>query len=148
MPIEIREFVLREGVQAEDFEKFMIEEVFPVVRTVYGIRVGQQEVSHSLIKTEPRRYWWTVELLSDFEAQTVGETQVEALEPGDRADITPFPTDISDVLGQLSRLATSTLRTPFPVLARTTEHITTPSPAFLDASNAGSQGGWFGHGLG
>jgi hypothetical protein len=143
MPIEIREFVLREGVKAEDFEKFMIEELFSVVQTVYSIRLGMHTVHHRLLKTEPRTYWWMVELLSgslETASPTVGE--VEAPETGDAASITPFPTDISNVFGELSRLATSTLRTPFPVLARTTEVITTPSPAFLE----GNRDGWFGHG--
>ena len=146
MPIEIREFVLREGVQAEDFEKFMIEEVFPVVRTVFGIRLGMHGVRHSLIKTEPRRYWWTVELGSSplVDSPEIGE--VETLEPSQGTDITPFPSDIGGAIGQLRRLATSTLRAPVPVLATTTENITTPSPAFLEASTGGSQGGWFGHG--
>jgi len=53
MPIEIRKFALREGVQAEDFEKFMIEEVFPIVQTAYGSRAGMFRVHHSLLKTEP-----------------------------------------------------------------------------------------------
>jgi hypothetical protein len=146
MPVEIREFVLREGVQAEDFEKFMIEEVFPVVRTVFGIRLGMHGVRHSLIKTEPRRYWWMVELGSSplLDSPKIGE--VEALEPSHGADITPFPTDIGHLRGQLRRLATSTLKSPAPVLARTTENITTPSPAFLEASSGGDSGGWFGHG--
>ena len=146
MPIEIREFFLREGVQAEDFEKFMIEEVFPEVRTVFGIRLGMHGVRHTLIKTEPRRYWWTVELGSSLLDDSSGIGEVEAPESGDATDITPFPTDIGGSIGQLSRLATSTLRTPAPVLARTTENITTPSPAFLEASSGGSHGGWFGHG--
>jgi hypothetical protein len=139
MPIEIREFVLREGVQAKDFEKFMIEEVFPVVRTVFGIRLGMHGVRHSLVKTEPRRYWWTVELGSSFLSESPEIGEVEALEPSHGADITPFPTDIGGSIGQLRRLATSTLRAPVPVLARTTENITTPSPAFLDASTGGAK---------
>jgi hypothetical protein len=145
MPIEIREFVLREGVQAEDFEKFMIEEVFPVVRTVFDRRLGMHGVRHSLVKTEPRRYWWTVELGSSLLVDSPEIGEVEALEPSNGADITPFPTDIGGSIGQLRRLATSTLRAPVPVLATTTENITTPSPAFLEASTGGSQGGWFGH---
>ena len=140
MPIEIREFVLREGVKAEDFEKFMIEKLFPVVQTVYGIRAGIHTVHHRLLKTEPRRYWWMVELLSgrlENALPTVGE-----VETGDGPVLaSSFPTDISDVSADLRSLATSTLRTPFPVLARTTEQIETPSHAFVE----GDHGGWFGH---
>ena len=139
MPIEIRKFALREGVQEEDFEKFMIEKLFPVVQTVYGIRAGIHTVHHRLLKTEPRRYWWMVELLSDSLENTL--PTVGEVETGDVLE-SSFPTDISDVIADLRSLATSTLRTPFPVLARTTEQIVTPSHAFVE----GDHRGWFGHG--
>ena len=135
MPIEIRKLVLREGVQAADFEKFMIEEVFPIVKTAYGSRAGMFRVHHSLLKTEPRRYWWTVEFVRDI--VPVGEVQM-----GDEEFIQSFPTDIGGVLSQLRSFATSTVGSPFTVLARTTEEITTPSPAWFE----GNRDGWFGHG--
>jgi hypothetical protein len=136
MPIEIRKFALREGVQAEDFEKFMIEEVFPIVKTAYGSRAGMFRVHHSLLKTEPRRYWWTVELVRNIDLP-VGEVQT-----GDEEFVQSFPTDIREVLGQLNSFATSTVSSPFTVLARTTEVIQTPSPAWFE----GNRDGWFGHG--
>jgi hypothetical protein len=135
MPIEIRKLVLREGVRAEDFEKFMIEEVFPIVKTAYGSRAGMFRVHHSLLKTEPRRYWWTVEFVRDI--VPVGEVQT-----GDDEFIQSFPTDIGGVISQLRSFATSTVSSPFTVLARTTEEITTPSPAWFE----GNRDGWFGHG--
>ena len=138
MPIEIRKLVLREGVQPEEFEKFMIEEIFPVVRTAYGSRFGMFRVHHRLLKTEPRRYWWTVELLRPSDADLpVGEVRM-----GDEEFIESFPTDIGGVLSQLRSFATSTVGSPFTVLARTTEEITTPSPAWGE----GNRDGWFGHG--
>ena len=135
MPIEIRKFALREGVQAEDFEKFMIEEVFPIVKTAYGSRAGMFRVHHSLLKTEPRRYWWTVEFVGD--SVPVGEVQTE-----DEEFLQSFPTDIGGVISQLRTFATSTVSSPFTLLARTTEEITTPSPAWFE----GNRDRWFGHG--
>lgn len=146
MPVEIRKFALREGVQEEDFEKFMIEEVFPVVQTVIDRRAGILRVHHRLLKTEPRRYFWTVELhdeaaggLSPDEAEVpVGEVQKV-----DQEWTKTFPTDIGEALkGQLLSYAASTVISPFRVLARTTEQITTPSPAYIE----GNRSGWFGHG--
>jgi len=136
MPIEIRKLVLREGVQADEFEKFMIEEVFPIVQTAYGSRAGMFRVNHSLLKTEPRRYWWTVELVRDIDV-SVGEVQT-----GDAEFIQSFATDIGGVISQLRSFATSTFSAPFTVLARTTEVIQTPSPAWFE----GNRDGWFGHG--
>ena len=144
MPMEIRKFVLKEGVQEEHFERFMIEEVFPVARTVVSIRIGMHRVHHRLLKTEPRKYWWTVELhdeaaggLSPNEAEVpVGEVQKV-----DQESIETFPTDIGEALyGQLLSYTTNTVSTPFRVLARTTEQITTPSPAYIE----GTRSGWFG----
>ena len=144
--LEIRKFALREGVQEEDFEKFMIEEVFPVVRTAYGSRFGMHWVRHRLLKTEPRRYWWTVELhdeASGGKPPNEAEVPVGEVQKVDREFIETFPTDIGEELnGQLRSYATTTISSPFRVLARTTEHITTPSPAWGE----GKRGGWFGHG--
>ena len=146
MPIEIREFVLREGVQEEDFEKLMIEEVFPVVRTVVDSRSGMHWVRHRLLKTEPRRYWWTVELhdeASGGKPPNEAEVPVGEVQKVDQGFIETFPTDIGEELNrQLRSYASITVRSPFRVLARTTEHITTPSPAWGE----GNRDGWFGHG--
>jgi hypothetical protein len=144
--LEIRKFALREGVQEEVFEKFMIEEVFPVVRTVVDSRVGMHWVRHRLLKSETRTYWWTVEM-HDEGSGTIppheAEVPVGEVQKVDWESIKTFPTDIGEELnGQLRSYATTTVSSPFRVLARTTEHITTPSPAWMD----GNRGGWFGHG--
>ncbi len=146
MPMEIRKFALREGVQEEDFEKFMIEEVFPVVRTVIDRRAGMLRVHHRLLKTEPRRYWWTVEL-HDEAAGNLGPNEAEVavgeVQKVDQEWTKAFPTDIGEVLnGELLSYAATTVSSPFRVLARATEQLTTPSPASIE----GNRSGWFGHG--
>ena len=141
MAIEIRRLALREGVKEEDFEKFMVEEVFPIVRTVIDSRMGMMAVQHTFLKTEPRRYWWIVDLnespgVSDFDE---AEVQVQKV---DKEWIETFPTDIGELTRQLDSYVTRTLNTPYGVLARASEKdLTTPSSAYLE----GNQSEWFGY---
>jgi hypothetical protein len=141
MAIEIRRLALREGVKEEDFEKFMVEEIFPVIRTVIDSRMGMLAVQHTFLKMEPRRYWWIVDLNErpGVSARNEAEVQVQKV---DQEWIETFPTDIGEqLIGQLDSYVTGTLNTPYSVLARASEkNLTTPSSAYFE----GNQSGWFG----
>jgi hypothetical protein len=138
MPIEIRRLILQDGVQEEDFEKFMIEEVFPAVQTVIAERSGMHIADHTLLKTEARSYWWAVDLGGNPHASEVPIGEVQTVDEG---WIETFPTAIGSLKGQLDRYVVSTFSTPYRVLARVTEHLTTPTGAYLE----GEQGLWFGY---
>ena len=100
-------------------------------------------VHHRLLKTEPRRYWWTVEL-HDEAVGNLGPNEAEVpvgeVQKVDHETNETFPTDIGEALNvQLRSYAISTVSSPFRVLARATEQITTPSMK-------GNRSGWVGHG--
>ncbi len=127
MPVGIHELTLRPEVREEDFEKFMIEEVFPVVRTVIKNRIGRTEVHHALLKSSAGRYLWTIDVSNKF-ANT-------------------FPTDIGEELrSRLDAFVTGTFSS-FGVLARASEELGTPTGVF-DGPSPGDPSGFFGPGEG
>ena len=129
MPIGIHRIVLDQEANQDKFEQFMIEEIFPVARTLVRIRIGQTDIRHMLVRNmrdesddAPCEYLWIIEV--------------------DQEAIQSFATELGEELkARLDSFGTRTY-SAFQILGTSESRITTPSVS--QTTPAGDPSGWVG----